>query len=97
MALARITGAVLSTNTLKGTTKARGDDPGGRAYSMTFARVLVENLDITEVQIPDDLPVQMPRQGEYVDWLVELSTYSGRLSVRLQAEYAAPETAGKAA
>jgi hypothetical protein len=80
MALARVTGAVLTTSEIKG--KGR---QSGEPYRMQFARVLVENRDITEVRIPDT--IKTPIDGQLVDYLCELGTYGGRLSVDVKDEY----------
>jgi hypothetical protein len=72
-ATARVSGPVLKVDTRSGTSE-RGN------YVSTTARVLVEDLGIAEVRIPDTM--RAPIKGEDVDLLVEFGTYNGRLSCR---------------
>jgi hypothetical protein len=78
-ATALVTGPVLLVEQRSGTTRPTdGSEP--RHWNMTTARVLVENLGITEVTIPDGL--RPPIEGEAVSYVVEVRPRNGGVSTR---------------
>ena len=73
--IARVTGAVLSVDTRTGRRKDNSGD-----WSMTTCRVLVGQRGTIDVLLSDRLAGALsPREGEKVDYLVELSTFSNRV------------------
>jgi hypothetical protein len=81
-ATVRVSGVVLNLDTRRGTSRASGEP-----YSILTARVLVEETGIADVTIPDTLPA--PIKGEPVDYLADVSVYSGRAQLRAIANVAA--------
>jgi hypothetical protein len=80
--IARITGPVLNVERRSGVSRPRDGQSTGNPYTITTVRVLVEDLDTTEVNIPEtELP---PHKGDFVDYIVQFSTYGGRLQCRFQ-------------
>lgn len=86
-ATARVTGPVLLVEHRSGVSRPRAGEQSGSPYSMTTARVLVEDTGLAEVRIPDDM--RPPIKGQDVDYLVEFGVYAGNLTARALAEYAA--------
>lgn len=78
--VARISGPVLNSDSRSGITRPRGEDPGGRPYTIRSASVLVADTGVAEVTFPDDM--ELPRRGEDVDYAVEVTVYAGRPQFR---------------
>lgn len=76
--LARITGAVLNTETFTGNARATG-----QPFSIHTAIVLVADRETVRVQYePTGQSAVQPRRGDLVDWLVDVGTYRGDASLR---------------
>lgn len=75
MNLLRLTGAIVSVETISGTSVKTGN-----AYSFRVCRVMVPERDFVEVTVNDRLgPLS---SGDLVDWIVKVSaTTSGRLRI----------------
>lgn len=79
-ATVRVSGPILNLDVRSGISRPRGDEPG-RAYSITTARVLVEESGVADVSLPDELAARYGR-GEVVDLLCDVSVYGGRAQLR---------------
>jgi hypothetical protein len=73
-ATVRITGTVLHVDTRRGVGKASGEP-----YSITTARVLVQETGIADVTLPDTVSVI---RGEDVDLIADASVYGNRVQLR---------------
>ena len=58
----------------------------GRSGVTRTARVLVGRADFCDVTVPEEFPE--PREGDSVDWAVEVSVRNGRLRVVLAGDFA---------
>ena len=77
---ARITGRVLNSREISGTTAATPDRPS-RPYSFTVVDVLVGDMGVTGVTLGDG--VDVPVKGTTVDYLARVS--NGKRDPRIQA------------
>jgi hypothetical protein len=72
-ATVRVSGPVLNLDVRSGTSRE------GNPYTISTARILVEEAGIADVRIPQGMAV--PQRGEDVDLLCDASTYSGRVQL----------------
>lgn len=77
---ARITGRVLSTRRIEGTSAATPDRPA-RPYAFTVADVLVGDMGVTGVTLGDD--IIEPAKGTTIDYLARIS--NGKRDPRITA------------
>ena len=71
-----VSGPVLRTSDRSGTT-TNTKDGQPRDWRMRFAHVLVADYGMTDVMLPDQMP--MPTRGEFVDLICEVTT-QGRVN-----------------
>lgn len=70
---------------MKALSVRKGVDKNGRPYTIREARILVADLDFVNVTLgDDDLP---PAEGGMVDWLVNVTTKGGYLSIRREDDF----------
>lgn len=87
MAVARITGTVLSTDRRQGTS-----DRTGKAYDFTEVKVLVAEHDVATFTARGNDGAHFNR-GDIVDVLVEQDVYGQRLSSTLIGQWPMPDAA----
>jgi hypothetical protein len=78
-ATVRVSGPVLALDVRSGISRPRNPGEPGNPYSITTARVLVEESGVADVRLPDALAKY--GRGEVVDLLCDATVYGGRVQL----------------